>query len=403
MGDLSYILKSIARAHIVTAMTMIALIALSFMVVGNAIPVVFSTLDSLYSTSGVEESNLGVLHIQNAATDTQTVSPLEVIAHLNAVPGVKASAAISSLPLQNEALTFNPMRQRGENAVPRGTTAYIGSPGFLSVLGVRLFEGRTFASDEYASTEGMLPQAKVTIITQDLANYLWPNSEALGKLLIASDENTYQVIGVVGRVAETSPTSLAKSQFVAFFPAAAGKNLSETYIFRYNSSFNVASSFDKIALQIHQLYPFAAYARPTSFEQLRSDYFAKSVKTAWMLAVICLVVVLTMSMGIGGLTSHWFAQRRRSVAIKRSLGASRGDIVRYFLVENLTLTFIGVVIGAVAAALANQWLLRHFEMQQTDYLSLAYGCVVFVLINLASIAAPLRKSVTTEPSQVFRN
>src|SRR3546814_12788772 len=49
--------------------------------------------------------------------------------------------------------------------------------------------------------------------------------------------------------------------------------------------------------------------------------------------------------GIVGLSSFWVGQRRRSIGVRRALGATRGDILRYFQTENALIVGIGVEIG----------------------------------------------------------
>jgi hypothetical protein len=46
--------------------------------------------------------------------------------------------------------------------------------------------------------------------------------------------------------------------------------------------------------------------------------------------------------GIVGLTSFWVGQRRKQIGVRRALGATRGDILSYFLTENLLIGIGGV-------------------------------------------------------------
>lgn len=45
---------------------------------------------------------------------------------------------------------------------------------------------------------------------------------------------------------------------------------------------------------------------------------------------MCLALLIVTALGIIGLASLWVAQRRKQIGIRRALGATRGDILRYF-------------------------------------------------------------------------
>jgi predicted permease len=71
------------------------------------------------------------------------------------------------------------------------------SPGFFSTLNVPLLQGRAFdnADDEH--------HPKVAIINQSLANRLFPNGDALGKLIHFSVFPSYQNLQIIGIAADT--------------------------------------------------------------------------------------------------------------------------------------------------------------------------------------------------------
>ena len=58
-----------------------------------------------------------------------------------------------------------------------------------------------------------------------------------------------------------------------------------------------------------------------------------------------LVVAVALA-GSLALASFSVAERTRQIGVRRALGASRGEIVRYFLLENLILTAFGLGAGA---------------------------------------------------------
>ena len=61
-----------------------------------------------------------------------------------------------------------------------------------------------------------------------------------------------------------------------------------------------------------------------------------------------LVVAVALA-GSLALASFSVAERTRQIGVRRALGASRGEIVRYFLLENLILTSFGLGLGLALA------------------------------------------------------
>src|SRR3546814_18104896 len=85
--------------------------------------------------------------------------------------------------------------------------------------------------------------------------------------------------------------------------------------------------------------------RVYDYESLRRDALKPRRAAVWLLATVCAVVTFITLVGIASLTGYWVAQRTRQIGIRRALGATRGQILRYFQVENLILPSIAVLVG----------------------------------------------------------
>lgn len=75
-----------------------------------------------------------------------------------------------------------------------------------------------------------------------------------------------------------------------------------------------------------------------------------------VLTGLTLVTVLVVCANVANLLLARMATRRREIAIRLSLGAGRGGIVRQFLVEGLVLGVAGVLAGGLVAGWAADWL-----------------------------------------------
>jgi putative ABC transport system permease protein len=109
-----------------------------------------------------------------------------------------------------------------------------------------------------------------------------------------------------------------------------------------------------------------------------------------------LVVAVALA-GSLALASFSVAERTRQIGVRRALGASRGEIVRYFLLENFVLTAFGLGLGLGLAIGLNQVLRRiMLEMKLTPDEALL-SMAVFLVTGLLSALVPARRAALIPP------
>src|SRR3546814_6852911 len=65
-------------------------------------------------------------------------------------------------------------------------------------------------------------------------------------------------------------------------------------------------------------------------DELRADYYRQDRAMAWMLVIVCVALLVVTALGIVGLASFWVKQRTKQIGVRSALGATRGQILRYF-------------------------------------------------------------------------
>ncbi len=124
---------------------------------------------------------------------------------------------------------------------------------------------------------------------------------------------------------------------------------------------------------------------------------------AILMGVICLVLLAITAAGIVGLTSFWVGQRRKQIGVRRALGATRHDILRYFLTENLLIGIAGVVIGALLAIGMNLWMVTQFEMARLSLMYVAAGVGALLLLGQGAVLAPAMRAARVPPVEATRS
>ena len=103
---------------------------------------------------------------------------------------------------------------------------------------------------------------------------------------------------------------------------------------------------DALAAELRRQLPYKVEAWQETNAQLVSALNAQSVSTALIRGVVLVVVVL----GIASVLVVSVVQKSREIGILRAMGATRGQILRVFLVQGAVVGALGSVLGVALAA-----------------------------------------------------
>ena len=123
----------------------------------------------------------------------------------------------------------------------------------------------------------------------------------------------------------------------------------------------------------------------------------------WMLVAVILALLVVTALGIVGLASFWVQQRTKQIGVRRALGATRSQILRYFQTENFLLATIGIVLGMLFAYAINQLLMGKYELPRLPLLYLPVGAVLLWLLGQIAVYGPARKAASVPPAVATRS
>jgi putative ABC transport system permease protein len=95
-------------------------------------------------------------------------------------------------------------------------------------------------------------------------------------------------------------------------------------------------------------------------------------------------------------------QRTKQIGVRRALGATRGQILRYFQTENFLLATLGIVIGMMLAYGINQLLMGKYELPRLPAIYLPIGAVVLWLLGQLAVFGPARRASAVPPAVATR-
>ncbi|HET6431739.1 ABC transporter permease [Dyella sp.] len=397
------------RKHRIPALLIVLEIALACAVLCNAVFMISQRVAAIHLPNGIDEQGIAVVTLRGSDDERVASEIPRNLDALRRLRGVQAVAAVNTLPLShnNWGWSFGTTPDATLTAKnSQNISMYFIGSGGERALGLQLLQGRLFTEQEYADSHfdtSPLAEAHSVIVNQRLAQAMWPGQPALGKVLY-SLPHYYTVVGVVAdtlrpNVGDGGPYSY----YAAWFPmsAAGSKGALGHYVVR-----SAPADRDRLAREAEQaltaLNPDAV-AHGVSYGEIRDSYFADMSAMAWMLVLVCVVMLAVTAFGIVGLTSFWVNQRRRQIGIRRAVGASRGHIMQYFLTENFLLTGAGVALGMVLAFGINLHLMQHYEMARMPWFYLPGGAVALWLIGQLAVLGPALRAAAVPPVVATRS
>jgi len=148
-----------------------------------------------------------------------------------------------------------------------------------------------------------------------------------------------------------------------------------------------------IGEQLRRQLPYQFETWQESNAPLVSALNAQSVSTSLIRAVVLMVLLL----GIASVLVVFVVQKQREIGILRAMGATRGQVLRVFLVQRAVVGALGSALG-VALAWA---MVALFDISLPPALALQFVAVVTVCGVLAAIA-PARRAAAMDPAQAIR-
>lgn len=140
-----------------------------------------------------------------------------------------------------------------------------------------------------------------------------------------------------------------------------------------------------------------------TYSEIREEYFQNDRAMVWLLGAVCIALLIVTALGIVGLASFWVQQRTKQIGIRRALGATRGQILRYFQIENFLLASVGIVLGMLLAYSINVWLMARYELPRLPVLYLPIGALLLWALGQIAVYWPARRAAMVPPAVATRS
>lgn len=406
--DILPILSTLKR-HKTAAGLIVLQIALTCAIVCNALFLISERITRIQAPTGIAEGELLVLSVSGMTrsddNEAQTRLDLE---RLRAIPGVRAVTLANQVAYGGSSTNSGVRKQPNDQGPDTlGASHYNAREGYINTLGLHLVQGRDFLPEEYINGADLdsnaNPRVPAIILNQALAQQLFPGESALGKSVYVFGEQPLRVVGVLAQLVSPNPGSQefdnARAMLLPVRPSYRGG----VYLLRCAPEQReaVLKAASEALMKASQGVKRLVREQATLTE-MRDEYYRQDRAMVWLLGGVCLGLLVVTAFGIVGLASFWVQQRTRMIGTRRALGATRGQILRYFQMENLLLSSVGIALGMAGAYGINLLLMQHYELPRLPLLYLPVGALVLWALGQLAVLAPARRAAALPPVVALR-
>ena len=237
---------------------------------------------------------------------------------------------------------------------PEEVSALVATPGILRLLGVAPFRGRDFLPQD-----GQPGNDRVAILAHDLWQERFGGDPALVGRAVQLDDRPYTVVGILPADFEFLVQDARIWVPLALDPAALPRDARDLVVMaRLAPGIALAAARAEMAAIGERLaaeHPEANRATGATARSLREEFPGPTDRKLFALMQGAMVFLLLIACAnVANLLLARGQDRQREIALRATLGARRGGVVRQLLTESLLLAALGGGLGLVLSA----WLIE---------------------------------------------
>ncbi|KGK01024.1 ABC transporter permease [Thalassotalea sp. ND16A] len=402
MQELGLIFRALLRNK-VGALLISLQIALTLTIMVNAIFMMQQRSEQMLRPSGLDEANIFYLSNTVFAQDyNQQVYLEDDLALLRQTDGVVDAIQINAIPMSGGGWSMGLQTEAGEGKDSTGVAVYMVDDHAINTMGLELLAGENFSQTDIewrASSQNNWP-AK-TIITKAMALALFPDDwqSALGQTAYINQAEPMQITGIVKSLQApwNGWSGVERSMLVPYkMETTGGRFMIRTEAGRRDELMPI------IEKALSESNKGRIIRRVTTMDDTRErSYRAHNAVNKILTSVIAVLTLIT-GFGIVGLAMFSINRRTKQIGTRRALGATRGQIISFFMIENLMISSFGVLLGVGGAIGLNIWLVSTFSMAPITPGLIIMGVIVLYLVGQVAVLYPARKAAKISPAIATR-
>ncbi|MGH9815343.1 MAG: ADOP family duplicated permease [Candidatus Acidiferrales bacterium] len=390
-------------------------IAFSFVLLAGAATLLVSLVALQTASTGYNTRQVLAVDIPASATGFYEPQPglyQEVARRITTLPGVRGVALGSMVPWRDSG-TMPRLQFSVEGYTPADgeenphARVRAVAPNFFAVLGVALLAGREFTDDDRRGRDD--PREPVAIVSQTVAQRLFPNGDALNRKLWWTDrlinrpgrepEKPRRIVGVVADVDDENVV-----------PGPAMTVYTPTYDVGFASRLFVHVAGDPYALVpavtriIREVSPEQPVERAATLEDVRAEVLAPERLNAFVLSGFAGVALLIAVVGVSGVLAFAVSARTREFGVRLALGATPRQLMARVLLDAVVIVAIGIAAGAAGCYAFREVAASYLgNVSLPGVLTLAGAAAILVTAAIVASLMPAVRASRVDVLQALRS
>ncbi len=228
-------------------------------------------------------------------------------------------------------------------APPRARYRVVGS-GFFGVVGVHMIAGREFTDEDRATSE------PVAIVSESVAQRLFPNGDALNRRVSAADSMS-AMAGldkprlIVGIVPDLDDEQVVPVRAMTIYQPVAQVGYAGRLFVHASGDPHVL--IPAVTRAIRQMFANQPVERVATLEDVRAEMLSPDRVKTFVFSGFAGIALLIAVVGIAGVLAFSVSARSHEFGVRLAVGAEPRRLVTGVLAEGVTMAAIGVAAGAL--------------------------------------------------------
>lgn len=378
-------------------------IAVTMAIMVNAIAIIQERTTQMGRPSGIDEDNIVTLSSISFTPEMDMRAMIDAdLEMLRGMPGVHDAIATNSFPLRGGGSARGFATEPGPDVDGVTAAVYFSDEHAIETYGTSLVDGRNFAHNEINWNDSESNTWPATgIVTQAFADEIFPDEQGsvIGKTIYVGDDDPVKIIGIVDRL--QAPWDGWDGVENSMLVPLRRDDESIKYVVRTEPGYlnelipqieaELAKNKDRIIEDVRTM------------AEVRERSYTGDAAMVTMLSFIVILLTAITGLGIVGLASFSVSRRTRQIGVRRALGATKPQIMRYFMVENFIISSVGIVAGAVFAIALNIFMVQAFALTPLAWYVVPLAMIVLWIVGQAAVAGPARRASAISPAIATRS
>jgi predicted permease len=306
---------------------------------------------------------------------------------VRAVPGVVAATAADHAPFGHGSRVMSFRRNAERYTIYFHETR----ADYFATVGLRVVRGRTYSDAEAAG------DAPVAVISETIANDFFAAEDPIGQSLErVTGERGDVIVGVVSSVIVARLRDLRSP--LIYRPL----RVATTALMIVRTAGPPGAMVPSIRTALHSIDPRLRLTIVPVSESLRGQL--DEPRTLAFLAAVLAAIALTLAaVGIYGVTAFVVGQRVQEIGVRMALGATRRDVIRLLLRDNLRPVVLGLCVGVLGGIASTQVVSSVlYGVSPADPWAFGGAVGLLLLAATSAVIIPARRAARHDPAMILR-